>query len=224
MWVVQPGIENSWPFSSLVTSSSPVQPSLSSTLTAEGNNSRHWTWQVINQVQSVSRRFSHLLDYLAAQSDVGATEDVSHVFWDTQVIVLIWLWHLYTRSEDIWHLMLHFQHFGYKGNPEIYKPDWAFYLELWSCFSWPEKRRHQSAFLGKKGSKKEKKCNIYLTINPREALLYHLQFCHWPVCPLCSPLRSVFPPAAAPPAAPAAWGWQMWTGDPCRNSDKVNQR
>lgn len=68
------------------------------------------------------------------------------------------------------------------------------------------------------------KCNIHQMNNHRKALLCHLQFCHWPVCPLCSPLRSVFPPAAAPPAAPAAWGWQRWTGDPCRNSEEVNQR
>lgn len=59
----------------------------------------------------------------------------------------------------------------------------------------------------------------FVELNP-----FYLQFCHWPVCPLCSPWQWASPPAAAPPAAPAASGWRTSAGDLRRSSDGNQHR
>ena len=94
--MVSPVAENSCPFSSLVASSSPVQPSRSNTYThVTGRRLKVDT----SGLGSSGRTGSpHLLHQLAAQRDVGAAEDVSHVSRDAQVVLFIRLWYLKRRK------------------------------------------------------------------------------------------------------------------------------
>lgn len=223
MRVVQPETENSWPFSSLVTSSSPIQPSLSSTCRWQQeeittDNQSGWISLSPARLACSSERCRHhwrcmpCLLGRAGHSPYLTLAPLHKKWWymtPRTAFSALWLqgksWNIQTRLS----FLLRALKLLFLAREEK------------ASVSFPRKKKK----LVKKGKKnKIKKCNTFLINNDRKALLYHLQFCHWPVCPLCSPLRSVFPLAAAPPAAPAAWGWQTWTGDPCRNSDEVNQK
>ena len=107
--------------------------------------------------------FTHLLNDFAAHRDVGSAEDVSHVSWNTQVIFFIWLGHLHTKYENPISNLVYLQYVQHKTSVVWIKilegksskvdntlPGSAFCSRLWNYSSLPERRRRQSAFLGKK--------------------------------------------------------------------------
>lgn len=140
--VVSPAAANSWPLSSLVTSSSPAQPSRSSTCRGSTRVSP------VTHSPVESSCFSHLLDEFAAQRDVGAAEDVGHVPGHAEVVLFIWLWHLHMRRQEwvssrgasggVWDKTRH---------PGRHRPGWASCWWLWNGSSLPRRRRRRSVFL-----------------------------------------------------------------------------